>query len=154
MRIAVIAALLGSACGFEEARLARLKAAEAEYQNLKSAPERERWLVTRGEHVYLNGGDGGIGCAGCHGPEGKGSPGVFPPLVGQGEHMGDCANHARIVIQGLSKPLTINGHTYTMPMPAQPGLSDIDIAAVISYERTQWGNTYGWCAPKDVAAVR
>jgi hypothetical protein len=43
---------------------------------------------------------------------------------------------------------------FSAMMPPQPNLSDIEIAGVISYERSSWGNDYGICMPSDVAAVR
>jgi cytochrome c oxidase subunit II len=39
-------------------------------------------------------------------------------------------------------------------MPPQPTLNDLQIAAVISYERNSWGNNYGFCMPEDVKSAR
>ncbi len=99
-------------------------------------------------------GDGGIACSTCHGPEGKGTPPAFPPLVGQKDHMGDCAKHAGMVINGLMGEITVNGVVYNGAMPAQGSLTDLEIAAVLSFERTSWGNDFGICTPEQIAAAR
>ena len=50
--------------------------------------------------------------------------------------------------------MTINGALFIEAMPAQPNLSDEEIAAVITYERNSWGNDFGICMPEDVAKAR
>jgi cytochrome c oxidase subunit 2 len=119
-----------------------------------SEEDRKAWLMKRGEVVYTQGGPGGIACITCHGPEGKGTPPAFPPLAGQKAIMGDCAQHAGIVVHGLNMPITVDGVQYTGAMPAQGTMSDEDIAAVITYERMSWGNDAGPCLPADVAKAR
>src|SRR5687767_9480617 len=61
-----------------------------------SEEERKTFLMKLGEKVFKTG-DGGVPCLTCHGEDGKGTPGAFPPLVGQKDHMGDCKAHATIV---------------------------------------------------------
>ena len=119
-----------------------------------SEDERKAWLMKRGEVVYTQGGPGGIACITCHGPEGKGTPPAFPPLAGQKGLMGDCAQHAGIVVHGLNMPITVDGVQYAGAMPAQGTMTDEDIAAVISYERMSFGNDFGPCLPADVAKAR
>ena len=119
-----------------------------------SDDEKKNFLMTYGAKVY-NTGDGGIACSTCHGPEGKGTPGAFPPLVGQKDHMGDCKKHAGIVINGMQGEIVVDGVTYNGIMtPQGQMLNDLQIAAVISYERMSWGNDFGLCMPADVAAAR
>ncbi len=111
-------------------------------------------LMELGKTVYETGGSGGLPCQTCHGPEGAGLPPTYPPLVGAQEWMGDCAKHAGYVINGLQGEIVVNGQTYNGVMPAQANLSDLEIAAVITYERNSWGNDDGICKPKDVMAAR
>jgi mono/diheme cytochrome c family protein len=119
-----------------------------------SGEEVKAFMMSYGEKVYKTG-EGGIACTTCHGAEGKGTPGAFPPLVGQKDHMGDCAKHAGIVINGLTGEIVVDGTTYNGVMTPQGAmLNDLQIAAVINYERNSWGNDYGWCKPEDVAAAR
>jgi len=108
-----------------------------------------------GERVYLTGGDhGGTPCVTCHQPNGEGLPGAFPPLKGSKDSMGDCKTHAGHIIKGLNGPITVQGVEYNSAMPPQPQMTDLEIAAVISYERLSWGNDYGWCTPEDSKAAR
>jgi mono/diheme cytochrome c family protein len=114
----------------------------------------QAFLMSYGKKVYETG-DGGIACATCHGPEGKGTPGAFPPLVGQKDHMGDCKKHAGIVINGMQGEIVVDGVTYNGVMtPQGTMLNDLQIAAVISFERQSWGNAFGFCKPADVASAR
>jgi mono/diheme cytochrome c family protein len=119
-----------------------------------SEADRLAWLMTEGEKVYTTGGSGGVACVTCHQANGEGLPGAFPPLKGSGDFMGDCAKHAGIVINGLQGEIVVQGATYNGVMPPQGNLQDSEIAAVVTYERQSWGNTFGPCLPADVAAAR
>jgi mono/diheme cytochrome c family protein len=105
-------------------------------------------LMARGEKVY------GQTCAACHQSDGKGTPGTFPPLAGAGSYYGDGANHATIVLKGLSGPITVLGASFNGIMPPQDALSDYDIAATLTYERNSWGNADGDVLPEVVKALR
>jgi mono/diheme cytochrome c family protein len=119
-----------------------------------SPEEKHTFLMKLGEKVYTTG-DGGIACTTCHGPEGKGTPPAFPPLVGQKDWMGDCEKHAGIVINGLNGEIEVDGVKYNGVMTPQGDLlNDLQIASVITFERNSWGNTFGDCEPKDVKQAR
>lgn len=119
-----------------------------------SPEDKHAFLMKLGEKVYTTG-DGGIACSTCHGPEGKGTPGAFPPLVGQKDFMGDCKKHATFVIKGLTGPIEIDGQKYDSVMTPQGDLlNDLQIAAAITFERNSWGNAYGDCSPEDVKSAR
>jgi nitrite reductase (NO-forming) len=107
-----------------------------------------------GQAVYESGGSTGLACATCHQRDGAGLPPSFPPLKGQAAAMGDCVQHAGIVVHGLSGKLVIDGVEYNGVMPAQGNLGDEEIAAVITYERTHFGNSAGACSVADVVAAR
>jgi cytochrome c oxidase subunit 2 len=96
-----------------------------------------------------------VTCANCHQANGQGVPGAFPPLAGDPVANGaDATAHAQIVLFGLAGR-TINGVRYTAQMPAWGGqLSDDEVAAVMNYERTAWGNTAPQTTAQAVAAVR
>ena len=120
-----------------------------------SPEEQKAKLMEIGEKVYKTGGKKGLACNTCHQDNGKGVPGAFPPLAGQKDHMGDCAKHAGIVINGLQGEIEVDGVTYNGVMTPQGDLlTDLEIAAVITYERFSWGNDFGVCMPEQVAAAR
>jgi len=85
-------------------------------------------LMTKGADVYAR------SCAACHGGEGAGMGSVFPALAGSPVALGDVTEHINIVING--KP-----GTAMQAFVAQ--LSDVELAAVITYERNAWGNDTG-----------
>ena len=119
-----------------------------------SEVDRTAWLMKRGEQAYAQGATGGIACTTCHQADGNGVSGAFPPLAGQKDHMGDCVKHAGIVIHGLNGEIIVNGQKYNGVMMPQGAVADVDIAAVITYERQSWGNNFGACLPSDVAKAR
>jgi len=94
-------------------------------------------------------------CSACHQPTGQGLPGVFPPLVGSATVSGkDPSEHLRTVLDGLQGK-TIQGTAYAAAMPPfGPQLEDADVAAVVNYERSSWGNDAPLVRPEDVAAAR
>jgi mono/diheme cytochrome c family protein len=80
-------------------------------------------------------------CASCHGVEGLGKPPHYPSLSGnQSIQMSSAVNAIRMVLNGGYPPGTAgNPMPYGMPPFAQ-ALSDDEIAAVVTYIRTSWGN--------------
>lgn len=124
-------------------------AAGPAFVSLKEGPTDTEALRAHGEKVYTN------VCAACHQGNGTGLAGTFPPLAGAGSFYGDGANHAKIIVHGLTGPITVAGQSFNGSMPPQGGaLSDYDIAAVATFERTSWGNADGPVLPETVASVR
>lgn len=117
----------------EEIRLAQ---AEASADKTWSIDE----LMARGEQIY------NTSCGACHQPNGEGIPNVFPALKGSVIATGDIAAHLNIVL---------NGKAGTAMAPWGPQMNDLEIAAVITYERNAWGNNTGdVIQPSDVKAAR
>ena len=97
-------------------------------------------LKAAGEKVYA------ANCASCHQPTGMGIPGAFPALNGSKVVKGDRAGHIHIVM---------NGKPNTAMAAFGKQLSDVDIAAVITYERNSWNNAMGdMVQPADIAALK
>ena len=115
-----------------------------------TAPSAGASAVTAdGGKVYAN------RCTSCHQPDAKGVPGAFPPLVGSDFVKGPPETAIRIVLHGLEGQITVGGQSYNGTMPAwKDQLTDAEIAAVISYERSLPGNRAPAITPDDVAAVR
>jgi mono/diheme cytochrome c family protein len=76
-------------------------------------------------------------CAVCHGAQAAGIPGSFPSLHEQIVAFGKIADGrdylVMVVTTGLMGSLKVGGVSYNGVMPAQSGLSDAEIAAVLSY---------------------
>lgn len=80
-------------------------------------------------------------CAGCHQGTGAGVAGVFPPLAGSEWVTGDEKILTHILLHGINGEIEVKGNVYKGVMPAWGMLSDDEIAGVITYIRSDWGNT-------------
>jgi len=101
----------------------------------KAAPVFSDEARARGADIYKQ------RCADCHGENGEGAVDAFPSLSGnRAVTMRVPANLIRVVLSGGFLPATHgNPRPYGMP-PFAHVLSDAEIAAVLSYIRTSWGN--------------
>ncbi|MDN5842811.1 MAG: cytochrome c [Alcaligenaceae bacterium] len=80
-------------------------------------------------------------CQACHQATGQGVPGVFPPLAGSEWVTGDPDVLARIVLHGMTGPITVSGSTYNGAMPAfGTQFDDAELAALLTFIRGEWGN--------------
>jgi mono/diheme cytochrome c family protein len=113
-----------------------------------SAKERDQ-LVNLGGKVYAQ------QCATCHGANGEGRLPDFPPLANnQSIQMASAVNPIRMVLNGGYPPGTAKNPTpFGMPPFAQL-LSDQEVAAVVTYIRTAWGNHGTPVSERDANALR
>ncbi|MFV8782856.1 cytochrome c oxidase subunit II [Microbulbifer sp. SA54] len=86
-------------------------------------------LYARGEKVYNS------TCVACHQAKGEGVPGAFPAIAGSKIATGPMDGHMSMVVDGSSKNPAMQA------FGAQ--LSEVDIAAVITYQRNAFGNNMG-----------
>jgi mono/diheme cytochrome c family protein len=102
-----------------------------------------------GKQVYAT------SCAACHQSTGEGVAGVFPPLAGSEWVTGDEAKLARIILHGVTGPIEVAGETFNGMMPPWgPTMKDADIAAVLTYVRSAWGNKAAPVTAAKVASIR
>lgn len=94
-------------------------------------------------------------CASCHRADGRGMPPHYPPLANnQSIEMTSSVNPIRMVLNGGYPPGTKkNPMPYGMPPFAQ-SLSDIEVAAVVTYIRTAWGNSGSPVTAQEANALR
>lgn len=85
-------------------------------------------LMVAGEAAYNR------SCASCHMANGEGIPGVFPGLKGSAVAVGDIGKHLDVVVNGVAG-------TAMQSFGGQ--LPEVDLAAIITYERNAWGNDTG-----------
>lgn len=95
-------------------------------------------------------------CVACHQANGTGLPGVFPPLSGsEWVDAEDPGVVIRIVLQGVQGPLTVDGAQYNGMMPPfHDKFSDEEMAAIVNYIRTNFGNSASETDAQYVAQVR
>lgn len=83
-------------------------------------------------------------CVACHMGDGNGNAASgFPPLPGSEWVLEkDPGRIIRIVLNGLGGPITVKGKEYgqAQMLPWRDALKDEDIAAVLTYVRSTWGN--------------
>lgn len=104
--------------------------------------------LKRGAAVYAR------TCLACHQPTGKGLPPVFPSIAGTPIVVGNPELPIKFILHGLMGPITIEGTTYNSMMPPVAGVSDQDIADVLTYVRQSFGNRGTIVTPAQVKAVR
>ena len=95
-------------------------------------------------------------CGICHGVDGNGKPGQAPPVAGSEWVLTKGINRlAHIPLAGLAGTLKVEGKEWNLNMAAMgAALSDADLAAVLTYIRTSWGNKAGEVTADDVKKVR
>ena len=93
-------------------------------------------------------------CIACHGPDGKGVPGVFPPLDGADWAVGDPSIPVRILLAGLQGPIDVSGQKFNNIMPPHTDLKDEEIADVLTYVRQSWKNDAAAVSADIVKQVR
>ncbi len=112
-------------------------------------PVDEVSFASDGERIYQT------RCASCHQEDGAGVAGVFPPLVDTDWVTGNVPRLIDVVLHGLSGAIEVNGQSYTGTMaPWKETLSDEDVADVLTYIRTSWGNQATTVNPGEVRARR
>ena len=94
-------------------------------------------------------------CASCHQQNGEGIAKTFPPLKNSATVNSDNPEkHIRTVLFG-AEGTEINGFVYPAAMPEQKdNLTDEEIASIINYERSSWGNTGAKITSDDVRKIR
>lgn len=81
-------------------------------------------------------------CTGCHQATGQGIPAAFPPLAGHAVDLyeADRSYLPVVLLYGLQGEIVVDGATYNGVMPAWSQLSDEEIAAVLNFTLSEWGN--------------
>ncbi|ACC73904.1 cytochrome c [Paraburkholderia phymatum] len=94
-------------------------------------------------------------CASCHRDDGTGVPQTFPSLAGNPSVLTeDTTSLIRLLVEGGNSPSTLAGP----PRQSMPGfaatLADVQIAQVLTYIRSAWGNNAQPITANDVSSLR
>ncbi|MBO0932186.1 c-type cytochrome [Fibrella aquatilis] len=92
-------------------------------------------------------------CLTCHQVNGSGVPGLNPPLRGTEWVNGDKARLIGVLLNGLQNA-EVEGETYDNVMPAHDFLTDAQIADVLTYVRSNFGNKASAITADEVTAQR
>lgn len=82
-------------------------------------------------------------CAACHQPTGRGIPGAFPALAGNAFVQGTPSDVATVLLKGRGGMPDFSG-----------SLDDGEIAQVLTYVRSSWGNGAAPVTEQDVGSTR
>jgi mono/diheme cytochrome c family protein len=104
--------------------------------------------VERGRALY------GEYCLSCHQADGTGVPGLYPPVTPNEWISGEKHRLIRLMIEGLSGPIEVNGEPYSFEMAAHDFLSDQEIADILTFLRSSFGNSSEPVTSEDVSIVR
>ena len=120
--------------------VAQQQQAQAEAQAAASREWTRTELMARGEAVYMS------ACAGCHQIDGGGVPNHIASIAGSAIVTGDLDEHMRVVLEGRDGT--------TMRAFASE-LDDVELAALMTYQRNAFGNASGELVqPATVAVAR
>jgi mono/diheme cytochrome c family protein len=128
------------------------------YPPFKSVEELEAYQPVSGDAALLAKGKKTYEavCGTCHAPDGKGKPGQAPPLAGSEWVLTKGINRlAHIPLAGISGVIKVEGQDWNMNMAAMgAALPDEDLAGVLTYIRTSWGNKAAAVTADDVKKIR
>ncbi len=99
-----------------------------------AGPPVDQALLKAGDTLYSS------DCAACHKPTGEGMPPTFPALAGN-SFLSDASAVVKKVYEGGGA------------MPSHPSYTTEDLAAVATYIRNTWGNSFGGVSVADAASA-
>ncbi len=130
---------------------AQLLISKSEKETLRPWTEQERRWAKSGARAFAS------SCSSCHGSGGQGLPGLGPTLQGSEWLLGDEDVPIRIILDGLTGPITVEGEVWDLTMPGHrenPKMTDTEISALLTWIRRQWGHGADPVSPETVQRVR
>jgi mono/diheme cytochrome c family protein len=101
-----------------------------------------------GKEIYLK------YCMACHQASGSGVSGMYPTLQKTDWVNGDKTRLISLLLNGQQGEITVNGQVFRGVMPTHQYLTDEQMADVLTYVRSNFGNTAGPVLPEEVAGIR
>jgi mono/diheme cytochrome c family protein len=103
----------------------------------------------RGEALYKQ------YCLSCHQANGTGVPNMNPPLINTSYVSGDKQKLIKWVLKGSTEQhVDIDGDSYSNNMPAQNNLADQQIADILTFIRSSFGNKASAVTVAEVKTAR
>ena len=91
--------------------------------------------AVNGQKLYMT------NCQNCHGAKGEGLGKLYPPLTDAKFFEENRTQLSCIVRNGMQGEITVNGQTFNEKMPANPQLSELDIAYILTYITTNFAKS-------------
>jgi nitrite reductase (NO-forming) len=102
--------------------------------------------IVRGKELY------GHYCSACHQVQGQGRARTVPPLARADYLLADRDRAIRIIREGLNEEIVVNGRSFKQLMPGL-ALNDDEVADVLTYVYSSWGNSGELVTPEQVRQV-
>ncbi|RKD86488.1 c-type cytochrome [Mangrovibacterium diazotrophicum] len=134
-----------SACGSPTEKPKALSTSELDEK--APAPQSQQGAEHPGKKVYTK------YCKACHQTNGMGVASIFPPLS-PNEFIKDKQKMIDIVLHGMKGKIEVDGETYNGLMTPHSHLTNQEIADVISYVRSNFGNELESVTAEEVQAAR
>ena len=93
-------------------------------------------------------------CSACHQMNGKGASGRFPPLIETDWVSGDKERLIKVLLNGMEGSLKVGDEVYNGVMPQHSFLKDKEIADVLTYVRSSFGNKSSEVSENEVQEIR
>jgi mono/diheme cytochrome c family protein len=108
----------------------------------------EKISADPGREIYLQ------YCMACHQASGSGVQGMYPSLQKTDWVNGDKTRLIGLLLNGQQGEIKVNGQVFSGVMPPHQFLSDKQMADVLTYVRSNFGNASGAVLPDEVTAIR
>lgn len=108
----------------------------------------QKKIISPGEKVFKK------YCLSCHQADGGGVPNLNPPLIKTEYVLGDKERLINIVLKGFNEKIEIEGEHFSNAMPPLNILKDQQIADVLTYVRSNFGNKAPAVNVAEVKAAR
>jgi len=92
-------------------------------------------------------------CKACHQASGEGIVGAFPPLANSDYLLEDKNRAIKLILEGSSGEIVVNGETYNGTMTPQ-NLEDQQVVDVLNYVLNSWGNDGGEVTLEEVQSQK
>jgi mono/diheme cytochrome c family protein len=109
-------------------------------------PKLQQYVV-RGEELYVK------HCSNCHQKSGAGLGLVYPPVAGSDFVDSHWQEVICLMRYGRQGELVVNGKTYNQAMPANPLLTDLEIAEIATYLYNHWGRNRGLLEVNEITPI-
>jgi mono/diheme cytochrome c family protein len=108
----------------------------------------EKTIADPGRDIYVQ------YCMACHQASGSGVQGMYPTLQKTDWVNGDKSRLIGLLLNGQQGEIKVNGQVFRGVMPPHQFLTDTQMADVLTYVRSNFGNTAGAVLPEEVTAIR
>jgi len=108
----------------------------------------EETTANPGQGIYMK------YCMACHQASGSGVPGMYPTLQKTDWVHGDKSRLIGLLLNGQQGEIMVNGQVFRGVMPKHQYLTDEQIADVLTYVRSNFGNSADAVLPEEVANIR